>query len=114
MFRLELRADIKYVEMYHSSTTDLIKDEVKQKMSDVNGSLRIVILTSAAGMGANFTGVKHIIYFGPPTDMDNFVQQYGTGGSDGSSVTGLLIYIGKCSINRKNTRDGYQQRWTFR
>lgn len=84
MFPLELCADIKYVKMYHSSTTDQKKDEVKQNMSGVNGSVRILAATRAAGMGAKFTGVKHVIHFGPPKAMDSFVKQYGTGGTDGS------------------------------
>lgn len=95
MFRLELGKDIQYIEMFHSNTSDLVKENVKKDMSDTNGSIRILVATSAAGMGVNFKGVKHVINFGPPSDMDSFVQQYGRAGRDGSSATALLVYNGK-------------------
>ncbi|XP_052778119.1 ATP-dependent DNA helicase RecQ-like [Mya arenaria] len=100
MFRLQLGLEIHYIEMFHSNTSDEVKENVKKNMNDINGSIRILAATSAAGMGVNFQGVKHVVNCGPPADMDSFVQQYGRAGRDGSFATGLLIYNAKqCKKN---------------
>ena len=84
MFRLELNSEIKHIEMYHSKTTENMKERIKHVMDDPNGITRVLIATSAAGMGVNLKGVNNVINFGPPKDMDGFVQQFGRAGRDGS------------------------------
>lgn len=78
MFRMELKDDIQYVHMYHSKTLDPVKETIKLEMNNPNGKLRILIATSAAGMGVNFSNLNQVINYGPPKDMDSFVQQIGT------------------------------------
>lgn len=95
MFRLTLGLNIKYVQMYHSQTTDTIKESIKQDMKDENGLIRVLVATSAAGMGVNFQGVNSVINFGPPKDMDSFVQQFGRAGRDGRQASALLMFNGK-------------------
>ncbi|XP_061171628.1 uncharacterized protein LOC133181101 [Saccostrea echinata] len=95
MFRIMFKENVKlidHIEMYHSKTTDDVKQLVKEDMSKENGKIRILIATSAAGMGVNFKGVKYTINYGCPRDMDTFVQQYGRAGRDGGSAMSLLIY----------------------
>lgn len=53
--------------------------------------IRVLIATSAAGMGVNFKGVKYTNN-GCPRDMDTFVQQYRRVGRDGEFAMSLLIY----------------------
>lgn len=96
MFRMELSHSIKYVEMYHSKTPETIKDNIKSDMNDAAGRIRILVATSAAGMGVNFKGVDNVINFGPPKVMDDFVQQFGRAGREGNTTAmALLIYNGK-------------------
>lgn len=39
--------------------------------------------------------VKGVINYGPPKDMDSFVQQFGRAGRDGGQATALLLYNAK-------------------
>lgn len=55
MFRIKLKDDIQYLHMYHSKTPDPVKETIKLEMNNGNGKLRILIATSAAGMGVNFS-----------------------------------------------------------
>ncbi|XP_048763913.1 probable ATP-dependent DNA helicase RecS [Ostrea edulis] len=81
------------IDMYHSKTIETVKENIKQDMQDENGKIRVLIATSAAGMGVNFKGVNNVIHFGPPKDMDSFVQQLGRAGRDGSQTAmALLLY----------------------
>ena len=83
---------IKHVEMYHSKTTDQTKEKIRKDLSDQNGKVRILVATSAAGMGVNLVGVSYVINFGPPMDMDSFVQQFGRCGRDGTQAMAMLIF----------------------
>lgn len=60
MFRMELKDDIQYLHMYHSKTPDPVKETIKLEMNNINpnGKLRILIATSAAGMGVNFSNLN--------------------------------------------------------
>ena len=96
MFRLELGLlNIRHVQMFHSMTVDEVKEEVRVDMNTADGTVRVLVATSAAGMGVNFAGVNSVIHIGPPKDMDSFVQQFGRCGRDGSQAVALLLYNNK-------------------
>lgn len=92
MLRLELADEIEHVQMYHSSTTESVKDMIKTDLSNPSGHIRILIATSAAGMGVNFSNITTVVNYGPPKDMDSFIQQFGRAGRDGTQATALLLY----------------------
>ena len=60
-------------------------------MNQENGKIGILIATSAAGMGVNFKGVQNVLNFGPPKDMDTFVQQFGRAGRDVNNAMAILL-----------------------
>ena len=95
MLRLNLHDEIKYVQMYHSKIPESIKDEIKLDLDNPDGNIRVLIATSAAGMGVNFKGVYNVINYGPPKDMDSFVQEFGRAGRDGKTSMALLLFHGK-------------------
>lgn len=92
MFNKENIQLLEHIEMYHSKTTNDVKKLVKEDMNSENGKIRVIIATSAAGMGVNFKGVKYTVNYGCPRDMDTFVQQYDRAGRDGGYGMSLLIY----------------------
>ena len=49
--------------MYHSKTPQGIKDSVLSDLLSVHGNIRLVIATSAPGMGVNIPKVKKVIIF---------------------------------------------------
>uniref|UniRef100_A0A8W8NIF3 DNA 3'-5' helicase n=1 Tax=Magallana gigas TaxID=29159 RepID=A0A8W8NIF3_MAGGI len=69
-----------------------VKDEIREDMENKDGHIRVLIATSAAGMGVNYKSVKNIIHYGPPKDLDGFIQQLGRAGRDGTQSYELLIY----------------------
>jgi ATP-dependent DNA helicase RecQ len=80
------------IAMYHSNTLDSIKAEIEKDMCDSNGNIRILICTSAAGMGINFSVVNHVIHFGPSYNTDSFIQQMGRAGRDNTQSHHLLLW----------------------
>uniref|UniRef100_K1QIZ9 Scavenger receptor class F member 2 n=1 Tax=Magallana gigas TaxID=29159 RepID=K1QIZ9_MAGGI len=83
---------IKHVDMFHSQSPDTVKEKIKEDMSVESGNIRVLVATSAAGMGVNFRSVKYVINYGPPKDMDGFVQQFGRAGRDGGVAMALLLF----------------------
>lgn len=79
------------IDMYHSKTNEAVKENIRKDMQDANGKIRVLIATSAAGMGVNFQAVNNVIHFSPPKDMDSFVQQLGRAGRDGSQTAMALL-----------------------
>lgn len=105
--RLHLHDDIKYVHMYHSKTPEVIKEEIKVDLDNPDGNIRVLVATSAAGMGVNFKGVYHVINYGPPKDMDSFVQEFGRAGRDGRTSMALLLFNGKQCKNLDSDMKNY-------
>ena len=77
--------------MFHSKSTDIIKKKIKD-MALETGHIRVLICTNAAGMGVNFRELHHVIHYGPPREIDTFVQQLGRAGRDGEKSYHLLLY----------------------
>ena len=80
------------IQMFHSLTPSSIKEKIRQDMSSFDGSIKVLIATNAAGMGVNYVGVHRLINFGPPKDMNTFVQQIGRAGRDGLQSEAVLVY----------------------
>ena len=91
-FQICLDECICYVEMFHSCTTDEVKDSIRNDMAKENGQFRVVIATSAAGMGVNYQAVNNVVHYGPPKDLDGFIQQIGRAGRNGTQSYHVLIY----------------------
>ena len=74
-----------------SKTPERIK---KQVLSDivVDRNLRIVIATSALGMGINIPDIQRVIHYGAPQDLESYVQAVGRGRRNGCNVLAILYY----------------------
>ena len=83
------------VAMFHSVTADKIKEHVLSSLKDAQGNVRIVIATSALGMGVNIKGLHHIIHYGPPSDIESYVQGFGRAGRDGMDSEALVLFHGR-------------------
>lgn len=60
--------------MYHSKTPEIIKEDIKLDLDDPNGDIRVLVATSAAGIGVHFKGVYHVINYGPPKGYGCFCR----------------------------------------
>ncbi|XP_002742228.1 bifunctional 3'-5' exonuclease/ATP-dependent helicase WRN-like [Saccoglossus kowalevskii] len=91
LFNTKLKSLGRMYNMFHSKTPNAIKQLIKEDMS-IDGNIKVLICTNAAGMGVNFHNVHNIIHYGPPRELDTFLQQIGRGGRDGKQSQQLLIY----------------------
>ena len=82
------------VAMFHSKTPKGIKDGVIADLMSEHGAIRLVIATSALGMGVNIPYITRVIHFGVPESMESYLQGIGRGGRDGSDVVAIMYYHG--------------------
>lgn len=59
--------------MYYFKILELIKEDIKLDLDDLNGDIRVLVVISVVGMGVNFKGVYYVINYGFLKDMDVFV-----------------------------------------
>ena len=57
-----------------------------------DGKCRVVLATSAMGMGVNIQDVRKIIHYGVPHYLESYVQEVGRGGRDGKPCEAMLYY----------------------
>ena len=66
-----------------------IKDTIIDKFTSPS-QLRIVIATTAFGMGVNCPDVREVIHVGIPDDTEEYMEETGRVGRDGLSVLAML------------------------
>ena len=91
----EKKSSNRLVAMYHSGTSPSIQEHVLQSLKDPNGKVRIVIATNALGMGVDIKGLYNVINYGPPSDLESYVQEMGRAGRDGKNSEALLMFHGR-------------------
>lgn len=82
----------KFVEMFHSETSKINKDKIISDLQNENGVLRIIISTSALGMGVDVKACNTVILYGLPKNIVDLIQEIGRVGRDGKSSVALMLY----------------------
>ena len=61
----------------------------------MNSKLLIIVATVAFGMGLDCPDVRRIIHWGPPEDIEMYLQETGRAGRDGSQAYAILYRISR-------------------
>ena len=83
------------VAMYHRGTCLSVQEITLASLKDSSGKVRGVIATSALGMGVDIKELHHVINYGPPSDIESYIQEIGRVGRDGNQSEALLLYHGR-------------------
>ncbi|CAB3981921.1 Hypothetical predicted protein, partial [Paramuricea clavata] len=61
-------------------------------------------------MGINFPDIRYVVHYGPPQNVEDFLQEVGRGGRDGKSAMAILFFRGKhlrkCDTSINNYANG--------
>lgn len=90
--KLELEDKINCVEMFHSETTEEKKQEILSHLQNEKSPLKVVICSSALGMGVDIKNCNAVILYGAPSNIVDLVQEVGRVGRDGRPSVALLLY----------------------
>ena len=81
------------VNVYTKDTEEYTKSSVLAQCTDASTCLRVIICTAAFGMGVDCIGVNRVIHYGPPNDVETYIQQTGRSGRNGGSSHCQLLII---------------------
>jgi len=81
-----------FIAMFHRGTASLNKSFVSCEFPKLNSTLRVVVATSAFGLGVDIADVKTVINYGCPRSLKEFVQQSGRAGRNGDQAFSVLYY----------------------
>ena len=97
--------DFHMVSMYHSAATEGAKANILCTFCTNSSKLRILIATTAFGLGVDCPDISRAIHWGPPNDLDAYVQETGRGGRDGKPCKAVLLYGHVSNFTGQDIRD---------
>ena len=74
-------------EKFTACSSPNTKAKIIESFIDPKGTVRVVIATVAFGMGLDTPNVRQVVHWGPPEDLELYVQETGRGGRDGAQTT---------------------------
>ena len=79
--------------MYHARIDEQNKKQILNSFSKSNGCVRILVATIAYGMGIDCKGVRDVIHYGPPQNLERYLQESGRAGrSAENGCKAILLY----------------------
>ena len=81
--------------MIHASTPQHSKDVTMGSLQDCHGTVRIVFVCVAVGMGIDLHGVDTIIHYGAPSSIEDYFQASGRRGKSGDSAYSIVYWTPK-------------------
>lgn len=86
--------ECRLVDMFFSGTDSDVKSRIISNFTKPS-PLRIVIATTAFGLGIDCHDVRMVIHLGTPSDIESYVQGIGRAGRDNIDSFALLLYTPK-------------------
>jgi ATP-dependent DNA helicase RecQ len=83
--------EYRLVDSFSKGTEDHVKDKILHNCTS-KSVLRLIICTAAFGMGINCVDVGRVIHWGPPNDVEMYIQQTGRSGRSGDLSFCTLLY----------------------
>ena len=78
------------VDLYTRVSTVPMREKVLNSFTKPDSTLKLLIATTAFGMGVDCRDIRTIIHWGAPSDIEQYVQETGMAGRDGLQAEAIL------------------------
>ena len=78
--------------LFHSYSTDPMKKAILDEIKTSSSRIRVLFATTALGMGVDARDIAHVIHIGPPSTMEEYVQEFGRAGRSKQNAWATLYY----------------------
>ena len=82
--------EFRLINLFTAASTAEMREKVLAEFSKKETALRLLIATSAFGLGIDISDITRIINWGAPNTIEELVQQTGRAGRDGRAADGIL------------------------
>ena len=84
--------EFRLINLFTAATTPEMREMVLLEFCEAEPILRLVIATSAFGLGMDCPDIARVINWGIPNTVEELVQQTGRAGRDGSDADAILYF----------------------
>ena len=104
------------VDMFTACTHTVVKNAILNSLPISLNVLRIIVATIAFGMGLDCPNIRRVIYWGPSTDIEYYIQETGRAGRDGKPAKATLYFTNTelGQISDKNMKEFCRNQVTCR
>ncbi|XP_057309580.1 ATP-dependent DNA helicase RecQ-like [Hydractinia symbiolongicarpus] len=86
---------------FHAPQTKSMKNEILLEVAKEVSNIRVIIATSALGMGVHAPYIEQIFHISPPSTIEDYMQQFGRAGRRGQEALARLYYTGHDISSRR-------------
>ena len=97
------------VNMYTRPLKKRHEEKVLSSFKQAAGKLRVVIATTAFGMGIHCPDIWQDIHYGPPSCIEEYVQETGRAGRDGSQPQAIFMYDSPGGLVQESVKEWTKQ-----
>ena len=86
------KSKFRLCDKYDACTSKGVKKNITESFTDEDGILRLVFATTAFSMGLDSPNIHFVSHWGPPFDLESYIQESGRGGRDGKPCLAVLYF----------------------
>jgi len=83
---------VRLVDLFTAASKPEMREMVLREFCRADTSLRLIVASSAFGLGVDCPDISRVIHWGAPNTLEDLVQESGRGGRDGRSSQAILYY----------------------